>query len=322
MRTFLTSLLLLAIGACSTAQPPAPIRPPSVSFPTEERERSLNSSTIPRTIEIGLTLSSPDDLKIEEGDDILAGQALADRVQERKQLEEKLAMLMLNMERISSVSKPPPPVEIFSIPELPAKDFSSEEMGIAKSQVILKIQQKAVENQKNLIAELLRIIPETSDAIAHEQAKLEIEKLREQQARTAIEASKASLESARSKRAYEEYQHALEQQKRLIDLQQQQIAWQRSQAQYEEAVREQQARQLAATIQIEGINEKLTTLTAVTSPFDGKIRRIRYEAQSDRVMRVVVILDTTDDGGSDRAAVSGSSARPSLALLESVRAVR
>jgi multidrug resistance efflux pump len=265
-------------------------------------------------------------LKIKEGDLVQAGQTLADRTQERQQLEEKRQLLELNLKRISSpVSKPPPPLKLPELPKMPNADYSSQKSAIKSAELNLAIAKAAVAAQQNLIETLINEgIPQTSDAIAHEKAKLTIAQMKEQQSIASLESAKASLESAKSVRAYDEYRHSLEQQKRLLDLQQQNIAWQRSQSQYTNAVREQEAAILAATIQIEGINDKMQELSAVTSPFNGTIRRIKYEAQSDRIIRAIAILDVSppSDGGGSAAYKPGSTGSPNLAMLQSIRAVR
>jgi hypothetical protein len=271
-------------------------------------------------------LTSPDDLKINEGDLVQAGQTLADRTQERKQLEEKLALLTLNLERISSpVSKPPLPLELPALPKIPDADYSSQESAIRTAELNLITARAVVAAQQNLIETLVNEgIPQTSDAIAHEKAKLAIAQMKEQQSIASLESANASLESAKSARAYDEYRHSLEQQKRLLDLQQQNIAWQQSQSQYADAVREQESAVLAARIQIEGINDKMQQIAAVTAPFSGTIRRIKYEAQSDRLIRAVAILDVAprDGGGSSAAYNPGNTGTPDLAMLQSIQAVR
>ena len=47
-------------------------------------------------------------------------------------------------------------------------------------------------------------------------------------------------------------------------------------------------------IKIATVEEKLGSLVAVTSPFDGKIRKINYESQNNNYILGTAFLDTTE----------------------------
>ena len=73
----------------------------------------------------------------------------------------------------------------------------------------------------------------------------------------------------------------------LLELQRQELSYQEANSKYIENLRQQEFRKASINTQIATVEEKLGSLVAVTSPFDGKIRKINYESQNNNYILVI-----------------------------------
>lgn len=131
--------------------PPSPVAPPPVAPPN-------HSSNLPRILKFELSVSSPKDLRIKQGDKVEAGQVLADRVEERSHLTAQLEALNLEYQQIQSktISTPPAPVSVPTIKSLPPISYAEEEAAIRVTQTNLSQAKRAVQlQQEKLKAEPL-----------------------------------------------------------------------------------------------------------------------------------------------------------------------
>ena len=254
-----------------------------------------------------MTLTSPDDLRIKPGELVKAGQTLSDRVSEKRSLLEKKKLLEISLEQVSrKIPEPLKPLSLPNMPRLPEANFSKEEAVIKKAEMSLFEKGEIVKKQKKLIAALdsLEKGDIERDAIMHEQGKLAIFELKYLQSKVNLESALASLNSAKADRKYEEYKHSLEQQKRLLELQRQELSYQEANSKYIENLRQQEFRKASINTQIATVEEKLGSLVAVTSPFDGKIRKINYESQNNNYILATATLDTTSRGTAEATTMS------------------
>ena len=312
MRRLLIAIALSLITSCHLSQTPSDnsvkISPiPEIPTPevTENIEEKIDG--IPRTLKINMTLTSPDDLRIKPGELVKAGQTLSDRVSEKRSLLEKKKLLEISLEQVSrKIPEPLKPLSLPNMPRLPEANFSKEEAVIKKAEMSLFEKGEIVKKQKKLIAALdgLEKGDIERDAIMHEQGKLAIFELKYLQSKVNLESALASLNSAKADRKYEEYKHSLEQQKRLLELQRQELSYQEANSKYIENLRQQEFRKASINTQIATVEEKLGSLVAVTSPFDGKIRKINYESQNNNYILATATLDTTSRGTEEATTMS------------------
>lgn len=92
-----------------------------------------------KLLKINLSVTSPEDLKVREGDIVGAGQVLADRDKERQQLESQKAQVQLALEKIKGATLIPPPVPLAvpEVRELPPLSHVEEEAAIDAVRVAL-----------------------------------------------------------------------------------------------------------------------------------------------------------------------------------------
>jgi biotin carboxyl carrier protein len=265
--------------------------------PEKEASQQKPRNDIPRTLNISLTLTSPEDLRVKSGETVQAGQVLSDRVSEKRSLQEKRELLEISLQEVSRpIPAPPEPLALPQMPELPSADFGTQEAAIKKAKLAVEEQAAVVRSQAEVIKSL-GLAGVDGDAILHEQAKLTIAKLNQAQAEASLNSAIAALNSAKAARQYDEYRHRLEEQNRLLELQRQQISYQQSHSRYVEQVKDQEFRKASINTQIAAIDGKLEELVAVTAPFPGTIRRIDYEAQNNNFIVAAVVLDVADEPG-------------------------
>ena len=297
MRRLAIAAAITLLAACSGIKTPTAYSPaPVPEIPEEETlQQKQKRNDIPRTLNISLTLTSPEDLRIKSGDAVEVGQILSDRVTERRSLLEKRQLLEISLQEVSRpIPAPPEPLALPQMPELPAADFGTQEAAIEKAKLAVKEQAAIVRSQTEVIKSL-GFAGVDGDAVLHEQAKLTIAKLNQAQTEASLNSAIAALNSAKAERQYEEYRHRLEEQNRLLELQRQQMSYQQSHSRYVEQTKDQEFRKASINTQIAAIDGKLEELVAVTAPFPGTIRRIDYEAQNNNFIVAAVVLDVADE---------------------------
>ena len=116
MRNKLLALVLIFLHGCTASAQEVKVTPPSTT--TEPIELSTKSST--KRFKLNLTLSTPKDLRVQEGDVIQAGQILSDRVEERARLEGQKRLIQFQLQRLAQpITEPLPPRSTVPIPDLP-----------------------------------------------------------------------------------------------------------------------------------------------------------------------------------------------------------
>ena len=101
-------------------------------------------SARPRILKFTLTLASPEDLEVKEGDRIEAGKTIADRKKERERLQQQRELLQISLDRIKARTLPAPPVPL-PVPEvlpLPDVSYRVEEAALQKVAREIDLQQQ------------------------------------------------------------------------------------------------------------------------------------------------------------------------------------
>jgi hypothetical protein len=262
-----------------------------------------------RSLDIKLTLTAPEDLKVQEGDRIEAGQIVADRARDRTRLEAQRQQLELQMQRLQqAIPGPPPSRQVPEVAGLPAASFLDEVADIERARLKVEAAERnAMQQQRTL--DLLQSMPDRhlpEETIPHETEMLRQRQRELDQARADLDFAEAKLSQAQADRQHEEYVHSLEMSKRAIALEQSQI---QRQQQLQEVQRQEQERayQVAQMEErIVALNAQLFQLSAVRSPFSGVIRRIKYEGQNDSNLIVILSLVADSPTSSDSSRLAPS----------------
>ncbi len=209
---------------------------------------------------IKLTLTSTDDLKVNDGDIIQKGHIISDRTKERERLEARKKQLELSIEAqkipLPELLPPTPPnynIEInnvnrakFSLNQLanrpePAYRFKTQELREVFDRDV--IEKEAQQKEKKVLA-----------AIAYEQ-------------------SLNQLQAARDKYERDKYQYSLELTRRQINQQ------------------EREFRLASLTAQLQNAETELGEITTIRSPYAGKVRRVRILGQNNLTITAELIID-------------------------------
>lgn len=331
--------------------------PAPLLVPTLPNQPRANNS--PRQLQFNLSVSSPQDLKVKQGDRIIAGQVLADRVQERSRLTSQRQALQMSLEQIKSaaITTPPAPASVPQVSQLPPISYVEEEAAIAggrmnvhQAQRALDLQQQSlknppleessavakalveVQNQQRIVdiqkrkidaVALLKDLPD--EVMVHEQAVLkqkeadmrlvvaayqqaqaklsaaqarETEKL--QQTAMAVEKAKADeklaqarLQTKKDQRAYTEYEASVTTARRAEESNQARQSYARQLQDAEQQQRDRNFQVAQITAKIAEVDDKLQTLSTVTSPYSGVIKRLKIVGQNDQNLSVELVLSVT-----------------------------
>lgn len=146
----------------------SPIKNPE-ALPLPSGSRNTNS---PPQLQVNLSVSSPEDLKVREGDAVTTGQVLADRVTERARLTSQRQSLQLSLEQIegAKITPPPPPQPVPAVEQLPPIVYAEEEAAIAAARMNVTQAERAFQlQQQSLNSEPL------SESSAVARAAVEVE---------------------------------------------------------------------------------------------------------------------------------------------------
>ncbi|NJN57769.1 MAG: hypothetical protein HC879_09850 [Leptolyngbyaceae cyanobacterium SL_5_9] len=295
LKTF-TVLLLLLVSGCASRAASQAVAPNTSPSPAATVLTGGDNGSSQR-LNLRLTLSSPADLKVEEGDRIEAGEVLADRVRERQQIQTQLDKLRLQMAQLQQPIPGPPSIR--PIPEvagLPSASFLDEVANVERQRTLVTAAEAAVMNQQRMLDMLTGMdnsqIPQAT--IPHEEEVLKQKQQLLNQARADLQLAEAQLGQAQSERQFQEYQHSLEMSKRAISIQQAELQRQ-EEVQHQQAELRDRAYDVAQLeAQIQNLETQLFTLSAVRSPYAGTIQRVKFEGQNDQSLIVELVLVTGD----------------------------
>lgn len=240
---------------------PAPI-PRLQNQPIIQLQQSAKSAKRHR---VQVQVISLTDLKVAEGSQVIQGQVLSDRTEERQSLEAQKEQIEISVKQLST--------PLSQVAELPSGNFSIQEAAIdrIKGEMDLLNQSKLEEAYRFKTPQLRQLL-ETDKLKAQVEEKI---KISESKARLAMELNQAiaGLDKARSDYQHQQYQHSLNLIRQQTEMQRQQY----------------QAASLIA--QKQEIESKLAEITQIKSPVSGKIRRIKTLGQKDRQISLEIVID-------------------------------
>ena len=262
-----------------------------------------NEETIqPRRLSINIAIDSPEDIKVNEGDEIKKGQVIATRDRKKRELANNLFRLKSSLEKIKTLQPlpPNPPLEIPPLTVLPPISYLEYEADIEKKKIEIDFINEEIKI-KNEEIKYLSELPELDEkVINHEKAKLEKLKQKLTIATKEYQLAKGKYESAKSQRKYQEYQANLDKVKRIENINQQRQNYERELALYQQRKSEHEIKINELNNQISVVDEKLKTLSNSTSPYSGTIRRIKLLSQSpDGIINAEISLMVNRTQNSD-----------------------
>lgn len=294
MKLKLLALLLLLTGCTGQA----------ISQETPQPEPEIITETQPsghrRRLTLRLTLSSPNDLLVSEGDRLEEGDLVADRVRDRSRLEVQLERLRLQVERLSKGSiQPPPEKPIPEITGLPPANFLREVAEVESKRLMVEAANRNLQNQQRLV-DMLTVrqgVPE--EVIAHETVVLEERQREVDQAEAELLLAQGKLSQAQNERQFEEYRHSVTLANRQLQIQQNELERQGQWQRWQEAERNRSFQLAQVEAQRQQVEGQLLDLRAIRAPMSGRITRIKWIGQNDQNLIVeLTLLANSDDSSS------------------------
>ena len=280
----------LPSGGQPLSQVSAPLPLPTTSH--------TNNRTDPRTLTFTLTLSDPEDLKVRQGDSVSVGDTLADRTRHRQRLQDQHQRTQLSLKRIQhqQIVEPPLPQPVPPVAVLPSVSYATEETAIAEIQGDIDLQTRKID--------LLGTLPpdQVTPALREHEDRV-LERLYRD-----LETAEAGLKEAQEARRYQEYEYSLAMANRAERENQQRLSYSEQLQRTEQQKRDKvfQIAQLEA--QLQSLDNQLSDLSTVRSPYSGTIRRIKWLGQEDTRLTVEITLAVAGGGSATVSPADNGSA--------------
>jgi hypothetical protein len=339
MKDFINQLAIIGILSFGVYQFVGSSKPPAVTAqqsPIAEVAAPVAAPQQGRLHKMTLQVSEPNDLKVKVGDNIAAAQIVADQDGERKRLNLRKDELQLAVKRIENQkispperaidpSKPKPAPPMMPLPDI---SYQQYEAAIKKAQNEAK-QQEEIINLKRRELDYLKGLEGLDPAIVeHEINKLSKLENQLKSAKAEIDLEIGKLLSAKEARKQDEYQHQLnsarrvEEENKSLSFYQQQIAenqinYQRSIATFEKESRDRDYQFTQLKIQLSSVEDSIAQLAVIRSPYNGKIRRIKFTGQIDNKLGVELTMVTDGSGSTTSSAPTNGSTTSSNPIAPS-----
>lgn len=274
----LAGLATVTIAFVSLSQPIDPSPPSTVSPPTPIPSPETTS---PRRLTITVSVTDPIDLKVKEGDDVEAGQLIADRTRERIRLESQKQQLELALQRLKTATITPPllPAQVPPITALPSTQYLEQEAAIERAKVAISQAERAIALKQQEIAYLHSLDHLNPLILDHEQAQLDHLQSSHEAAVRDYQLAIGQLNTAQESRAYQEYEHSLDLARRVEAQNQAALEYQQQLAAYEQRLRDRDYQASQSQLKLDEVNNAIASLAVVKSPYAGRIRRIHWVGQ-------------------------------------------
>ena len=277
---------------------------------------------------ITLAVDKPDDLKVKQGSAISAGQVIADQEDERDRLTQKKAELTLAVTRLQkqTITQPQKPLEPLKPKPVPALkslgDMSYQQYEAAIEKAKKEVERAAAElSLKDRQIDYLKGVAEIDAAIIeHELAAAAQLEAKAKDAAIEVNLAEGKLLTAKQERQQKEYQHSLDAAKRIEEANTAQsfyqrqvaenlIAFQRQSADYEKEQRERDYRLTQTRLQLSGIDDNISKLSTIRSPYNGTVKRVKFINQTDNKLNIElsIVIPVGDGTTPTSSSPSGSS---------------
>lgn len=267
MKKLLGTALIAATGAL-IAIASMPVRSPelataqqTVDQPFIENETPQVSTTRQRHT-ITVTVSSPDDLKVTEGERIEAGEVVADRTREREKLIQEREQLELAIAKaLQPTPTPPPP---------PEPTYAQELAAIEEAREMIAYYQQLPEPEYRFKQEDL-ILSLDAERVAQRQGLVQKRIEAQQELNSAI----ANLQTAKARYQRELYNYNI------------------SLTQAEAEQKQRQIEVLRLREGLDELNQQIEELGVVRSPYAGRVRRVEIINQNNLTITAEITLLVT-----------------------------
>lgn len=259
------------------------------------------AATQPRLLRINLSLSSPSDLKVVQGQQLVAGQIISDRDEERQRLTSQLESYRNTIKRLElDVPKPLEPLAINRSRELPPQSFSEFEAETDLQRVKVEAAKEKVSLQQRKLDLMATIDPKDlpAGADAHEQQKLAQAKSDLSKEEAMMQLKLGQFETAKANRSLKEYDAEQEKVRAAIEQNRTQLEYQKALADWNRGEQDRQFRIADLKTKIGEVESKLQEISTVRSQYASEVKRIRFVKQVNNNIDVELLLYITD--GSDR----------------------
>jgi hypothetical protein len=326
---YLLIVSLLLLTACQQETKPGALLTENKALAAE----IIAPPALPKTRlhKISLAVTEPSDLKIKAGSIVSAGQIIADQDREKARLNQKKNELTLAIKRLEGqvITRPEKPLE--PVPPKPVPPLKS--LGEISYQQYEAAIEKAKKELERAAAELalkdrqiyyIKGIEGIDPAIIeHELAASAQLEAKAKDAAIEIELAQGKLITAKQERQQKEYQHSLDVAKRIEEANTAQsfyqrqvaenlIAYQRQSADYEKEQRERDYRLTQTRLQLSAIDDSISKLSVIRSPYEGTVRRVKFTGQVDNKLNVDVSILVSLDSDSPATNPSTSSSSSSI----------
>jgi multidrug efflux pump subunit AcrA (membrane-fusion protein) len=269
----------LAVASNSIISPEKKLEPqPRQPVQTSE----TNKSNSPHRLSITVSVTSPEDLKVKEGQQIKAGDIISDRSREKTRLVSQQQQLKLSLDRLKSASIAPPiaPAPVPTINALPPISYLEYEAAVEKTKAAIANISSELDLKKQEIDYLSKVPNLDPIVLEHEETKLADLKRNHTAAVREYQLAMGKLQTAKDSRKYQEYEASVTSARRVEEMNQSRLNYQRSLSDYEEklANKEFQTSQLQA--KLNEVDNAIASLSIIKAPYSGTIRRIKWLGQS------------------------------------------
>lgn len=218
---------------------------------------------------IKVTVSAPDDIKVQEGDRIEVGQVIAERGEEKRRLEVKRDELSLAITQLQE------PLIIPSQP--PAPSYAPEQAALESARLSVEYWDSVVKPDFRFVKEEMIMVHDK--AVLDERQDIALNQLK---AQTQLNTAIANLQTAKNQYEYSVYQYQVS----LLEIEQSQ--------------RERKLEVLNLGSRLDEIDRQLTAFAAVKSPYSGRVRKVQIINQSDlQINAEITLLITKSDSPLD-----------------------
>lgn len=280
---------------------------------------------------ISLSIDEPSDLKIKANSTVSAGQVIADQEGERARLNQKKQELNLSLKRLENqiITKPEKPLEPIPPKAVPPLknlgDISYQQYEAAIEKAKKELERASAElSLKDRQIDYIKGIEGIDPAIIeHELAASAQLEAKAKDAAIEVNLAEGRLITAKQERQQKEYQYSLDVAKRIEEANTAQsfyqkqvaenlIAYQRQSSDYEKEQRERDYRLTQTKLQLSAIDDSISKLSVIRSPYDGTVRRIKFTGQIDNKLGVDISLVVPLDSDSPAAITSSKTPNSSI----------
>ncbi|MGK7879654.1 MAG: hypothetical protein AB4060_06085 [Crocosphaera sp.] len=130
--------------------------------------------------------------------------------------------------------------------------------------------------------------------IEHETVILNQLKAKQEKANRELQVAKSQLETAKEQRRYAEHQLYLENNRRAIALQQQSLELERQRTIRAGQLQEQEYSKTQISAKLIEIDNAINQLSTVKIPYNGTVKKVKWNGQTDHTLNVTVTLDVDE----------------------------